>query len=164
MLGAEIASDVAGCVSTGYSSVNAAAAVFASEMDDYIRQQGLEHWRGKIMPRNSHRSPWATILDLRISQDLPVFRRTRGVLTVDIENLANLLNNDWGQLRQVSFSVRRAGGGRESHRDAGPPGRRGELPRLPAARRLRRRPVKPFETIASPTSVWRVQLGFRIEF
>ena len=99
----------------------------------YIQQQGLEHWRGRIMPRNSHRSPWASVLDLRISQDLPVFRRTRGVLTFDIENFANLLNNDWGQLRQVSFPYVAPVVDVNRIATHGLPERRGELLRLSPA-------------------------------
>ena len=95
---------VAGCAAEGdFSAASAAAAQFAADMDAYIGEEGLEKWRGKIMPRNSHRSPWVTSLDLRFAQELPIFRRTRGIVTFDIENFANLLNSDWGQLRQVSF-------------------------------------------------------------
>ena len=72
-------------------------------MEAYIEQQGLERYRGRIMPRNSHRSPWLSVLDLRFAQELPIFRKTRGILTFDVENFANMLNSDWGQLRQVSF-------------------------------------------------------------
>ena len=132
-------------------------------MDDYIQQQGLEHWRGRIMPRNSHRSPWATILDLRVSQELPVFRGTRGVLTVDVENFANLLNNDWGQLRQVNFPYVAPVVDVNRIATLGCPNGAASCyvyrPRSGATG-----PVKPFETIASLPSVWRIQLGFRIEF
>ena len=161
--GADVTNDVAGCVETGYTSANAAAAAFASEMDDYVHQQGLEHWRGRIMPRNSHRSPWATILDLRLSQELPVFRGTRGVLTFDIENFANLLNNDWGQLRQVNFPFVAPVVDVNRIATLGCPNGAASCyvyrPRSGATG-----PVKPFETIASLPSVWRIQLGFRIEF
>ena len=160
----DVTNGVAGCASTAsYTSANAAAAQFASDMDAYIDQQGLEHWRGRIMPRNSHQSPWVSVLDLRMAQELPIFRKTRGILTFDIENFANMLNKDWGQLRQVSFPyvapvvdvnrIATAGcpGGAAScyvyHPRAGTTG-----------------PVKPFNTISSLPSVWRIQLGFRIEF
>jgi hypothetical protein len=160
----DVALGVAGCATTeSFSSANVAAAAFASEMDDYIRQQGLEHWRGRIMPRNSHRSPWATVLDLRVSQELPVFRKTRGVLTVDIENFANLLNNDWGQLRQVNFPYVAPVVDVKSHRNAGLPERRGELLRLPPAvgRDGTGQAIRDHRFVAS---VWRIQLGFRLEF
>ena len=69
------------------------------------------------MPRNSHRSPWISALDLRFAQELPIFRKTRGIVTFDIENFANLLNSDWGQLRQVSFPYVTPVADAEPHRD-----------------------------------------------
>jgi hypothetical protein len=155
---------VAGCAIAGdFSSASAAAAGFAADMDAYIEQQGLEKWRGRIMPRNSHRSPWVTSLDLRFAQELPIFRRTRGVVTFDIENFANLLNSDWGQLRQVSFPF--VAPVADANRITTVGCRDG----APSCYVYRPRsgetgPVKPFNTISSLPSIWRMQLGFRIEF
>jgi hypothetical protein len=162
--GADVAGGIAGCeTTTSFTSANTAAADFATDMDSYIQQQGLEHWRGKIMPRNSHRSPWATILDLRVSQDLPIFRSTRGVLTFDIENFTNLLNNDWGQLRQVGFPYVAPVVDVARIATAGCPNEAASC-YVYRPRSGTTGPVKPFETIASLPSVWRVQLGLRVEF
>ena len=155
---------VAGCASVGdFSSASAAATQFAADMDAYIEQQGLEKWRGRIMPRNSHRSPWVTSLDLRFAQELPIFRRTRGIVTFDIENFANLLNSDWGQLRQVSFPFVAPVADANRITTVGCPDG------APSCYVYRPRsgetgPVKPFNTISSLPSIWRMQLGFRIEF
>ncbi len=118
---------------------------FASDMETYIEQHGLEKYRGRIMPRNSHRSPWATVLDLRFAQELPIFRKTRGILTLDIENFANMLNKDWGQLRQVGFPYCHAGRRRGSHhvRPAAPMARRAATSTGRAPDRAG--PVAPFE-------------------
>ena len=78
-------------------------------------------------------SPWVSVLDLRMAQELPIFRKTRGILTFDIENFANLLNNDWGQLRQVSFPYVAPVVDAVPHRDGGLPERRRELLRLSPA-------------------------------
>ena len=49
---------VAGCTATGaFSASSAAAGQFAADMDQFIQQQGLEHYRGRIVPRNSHTQP-----------------------------------------------------------------------------------------------------------
>lgn len=161
---ADVAGGVPGCASTlSYTSATPAAARFASDMEDFIRQQGLEKYRGRIVPRNAQRSPWVTVLDLRFAQELPIFRKTRGILTLDIENLANLLNSDWGQLRQVSFPyvapVVDAGRIANAGCPNGAPSCYVYRPRSGATG-----PVKPFETVSSLPSVWRMQLGFRIEF
>jgi hypothetical protein len=67
-------------------------------MNTYVEEQGLSRFRGRIVPRNSHTSPWVSVLDLRFAQELPIFRKTRGIVTFDIENFANLIDNSWGQL------------------------------------------------------------------
>lgn len=161
---ADVTGSVPGCANTlGYTSATPAAAQFAADVEAFIREQGLEKYRGRIMPRNSQRSPWVTVLDLRIAQELPIFRKSRGLLTLDIENLANLLNSDWGQLRQVNFPYVAPVVDAGRITNAGCPNGAATCyvyrPRSGATG-----PVKPFETIASLPSVWRMQVGFRIEF
>jgi len=161
---ADVTGGVAGCASnTSFTSANAAAAQFASDTEAYIEQHGLEKYRGRIMPRNSHRSPWTTVLDLRFAQELPIFRKTRGILTLDIENFANMLNKDWGQVRQVGFpfftpvvDVNRIA---TTNCPNGAASCYVYRPRSGQSG-----PVAPFEQISSLPSVWRVQLGVRIEF
>jgi hypothetical protein len=161
---ADVANGVAGCASTtSYSSANAGAAQFASQMEGYIEQEGLGKYRGRIVPRNSHRSPWVSVLDLRFAQELPIFRKTRGILTFDIENFANLINKDWGQLRQVSFPYVTPVVDVNRISTTGCPNA------APSCYVYRLRsgqtgPVKPFNTISTLPSVWRMQLGVRIEF
>jgi hypothetical protein len=155
---ADVTAGVAGCASnTDYSSANAAAAEFAAATEAYIQQHGLEKYRGRIMPRNSHRSPWLSILDLRLAQELPIWRKARGVLTFDVENFANMINKDWGQLRQVSFpyftpvvDVNRIDTATNRYVYRPRSGQTG--------------PVAPFNSLSALPSVWRVQLGVRIEF
>jgi hypothetical protein len=97
------------------------------------------------------------MMDLRLSQELPLWRNSRGVLTLDVENLANLINSDWGRLRQISFpyvtpvvDVNRidSATNRYVYRPrSGFPG-----------------PAAPSESLSALPSVWRLQLGVRIEF
>ena len=149
---------VAGCTSTtSYSSANAGAASFSTAMEAYIDQQGLAKYRGRIVPRNSHTSPWLSVLDLRLSQELPIWRKARGILTFDVENLANLIDNDWGQLRQVSFpyvtpvvDVNRIDAATNRYVYRPRSGQSG--------------PVAPSDSLSALPSVWKLQLGVRIEF
>jgi hypothetical protein len=155
---------VAGCTAEGDFAANTAAANrFASDMEAYIDQQGLEKYRGRIVPRNSHTSPWISVLDLRFAQELPIFRKTRGILTFDIENFANFLNSDWGQLRQVSFPYVTPVADAVRIATTGCPGGATSC-YVYRPRSGQTGPVKPFNTISSLPSVWRMQLGFRIEF
>lgn len=65
---------------------------------------GLDGNRGKIAPRNTSREPWYHTLDMRIAQDLPVpvVSGHRLQLTLDIINLLNLFNHNWGKSYYVS--------------------------------------------------------------
>ncbi len=75
-----------------------------AEFDQFLQDRGLDKYRGKITPRNAFTSSWLNRFDMRFSQDLPApvaGHRARFVL--DIENLGNLLNNDWGRYTQVGF-------------------------------------------------------------
>ena len=161
---ADVNALVPGCASTAsFSSANAAAVAFATATEAFIESEGLERYRGKIVPRNSGRSPWVTSLDLRLAQEIPIFRKTRGVVSLDVENLANLINNDWGQISQVSFiyvapvlDVNRIA-------TTGCPGGAASCyvyrPRAGATG-----PTPPLNSLTALNSVWRVQLGLRFEF
>jgi len=65
---------------------------------------GLDGSRGKIAPRNVSREPWYHTLDIRIAQDIPVpvVNGHRLQFTLDIINLLNLFNHDWGRSYYVS--------------------------------------------------------------
>ena len=72
--------------------------------NQFLKDKGLDKYRGQLAPRNAFRSSWLNKFDLRISQDLPApvsGHRARFVL--DIENLGNLVNNDWGRYSQIGF-------------------------------------------------------------
>ena len=65
---------------------------------------GLDGSRGKIAPRNASREPWYHTLDIRIAQDIPVpvVKGQRLQFTLDIINLLNMFNKDWGKSYYVS--------------------------------------------------------------
>ncbi len=50
--------------------------------------------------RNAGRLPWTNIFDLKFSQNLVVFEKSSQILqlTLDIFNLGNLINRDWGRI------------------------------------------------------------------
>lgn len=54
-----------------------------------------------IAKRNSCRSPWFNSLDLRIARTFSTIRGQRADLLIDLFNVLNGLNNDWGQFRTV---------------------------------------------------------------
>ncbi|MFK7887482.1 MAG: carboxypeptidase regulatory-like domain-containing protein [Gammaproteobacteria bacterium] len=71
---------------------------------NFLEDSGLNRFAGGIAPRNALRSDWWTKFDLRIEQELPGFADGQKFATfLIIENLGNLLNDDWGVLREAGF-------------------------------------------------------------
>ena len=64
----------------------------------------LENARGSIFTRNDAADDWWTKFDLKLSQELPGLRANdRAEAFITIENVGNLINPDWGILREHGF-------------------------------------------------------------
>lgn len=75
---------------------------------DYINGSELAQYAGGIAPRNGDNSRWSTIVDLRIKQELPGFMQNhRAMLFLDIENLGNLLDSDFGRIERTRYEYER---------------------------------------------------------
>jgi hypothetical protein len=60
--------------------------------------------RGRVMERSSSDSPWVNTFDLRVRQELPgFFEGHKTELVLDIFNVGNLINKDWGQVEEIFF-------------------------------------------------------------
>ena len=65
-------------------------------LDKFISEdEHLSERRGEYAEKNGARSPWATQIDIRVTQEFKV-GKNRLQFTVDIFNFANLLNSEWG--------------------------------------------------------------------
>ncbi|MEO8139994.1 MAG: hypothetical protein ABI742_10120, partial [Gemmatimonadota bacterium] len=62
----------------------------------------LRAQRGRIMARNSCRNPRVTSLDVRFSKAVGIAGTQRLELGVDVFNLLNLIDQDWGLVREIS--------------------------------------------------------------
>jgi hypothetical protein len=84
--------------------VSYASATMAQQIDDFINSSGLAKYRGMVAPRNAFTSKWVTRLDLHFSQELPTgVGKARFTVFADVENFTNLLNRNWGQIREYAF-------------------------------------------------------------
>jgi len=86
------------------SDINMPAADYAL-LDQFINQDSyLSSHRGEYVDRNQHRTDFQNILDLKFAQDIFITtangKRNALQLTLDIFNVLNLLNKDWGQIYQ----------------------------------------------------------------
>lgn len=72
------------------------------------RNPELERYAGNVVPRNGTRSEWVNTFDVRFSQELPgFFSGHKSEIWLDIMNIGNLINKDWGQTYEVGFPLRR---------------------------------------------------------
>lgn len=123
---------------------------------------GLARFQGSVVERNSDRSPWRNVIDVRLSQRLNLgWNDARAELFFDIENFGNLLNSDWGRVDEAAFPfslqvANFAGVNAQgqwvydvSNYVIEAEGNRSNAPNLP---------VRNFE------SRWAAQVGFRIDF
>jgi hypothetical protein len=75
-----------------------------ADFNAYLKRTGLDRYRGQIAPRNAFHSPWIHRFDVRIAQDLPnPLKGQRARLVLDIENVGNLLNSNWGRQQSAPF-------------------------------------------------------------
>ena len=69
-------------------------------------QDELAGHAGSYAPANGFRGGWINTFDLRLSQELPgFFKGHKSQLWVDIQNVGNLLNNDWGRIYDYGFNA-----------------------------------------------------------
>jgi hypothetical protein len=75
-----------------------------SYVDNLVNTTGLQKYRGKIAPRNAFNSKWFTRLDLHLGQEVPTgLFGSKFEVFADVENFTNLLNKNWGQIREYAF-------------------------------------------------------------
>ena len=65
-------------------------------------QACMRNQRGQIMERNSCRNPWINSLDARLQKVVPTFNGQTMVLSLDVFNLLNMIDKDWGLVKQTS--------------------------------------------------------------
>ena len=75
-----------------------------ASMNAFLAKTGLDDYRGEIAPRNVFFGDWVDNIDFQLSQELPGIKENhRARITFDIQNLPNLLNKEWGQVRNPRF-------------------------------------------------------------
>lgn len=116
---------------------------------------------GGIVPRGSYNNANVEQIDLQISQEIPaLFRGHRAVLTFDIANVLNLINDEWGVVEEFPedfrlFNVSCAGADGVADNDG-----------VVTCERYRISGVNTTQGITRNTdeSRWVIQIGLRYEF
>ena len=94
------------------SKGSAASAQLVQQFQDYVSRNGyLNSHRGQIAGRNATRAPWINLLNVSVSQEVPgLFKGNKGILRLDIYNFLNLLDNNWGQDKYLTYNTRNLAG------------------------------------------------------
>jgi hypothetical protein len=130
------------------------SAASQTAFNNLVGTLGLEKFRGRIVPKNSQTSPKVFKIDARISQELPTFGFGKIKLFADVENLLNLIDSDWGALRQVSFPQTAALVTVECATSSGPNCTQYRYSRV----------TDPNLTLSSRQSLYQFRVGARFEF
>lgn len=74
------------------------------EIMAFAAEAGVAGAAGDYVGKYSSTQPWLTTVDLAVSQEIPGFvEGHKGKLYFTVDNLANLLNDDWGQSYRMRF-------------------------------------------------------------
>lgn len=131
---------------------------FLADLDSFISNEGcLAGYRGSIVPRNSCEADWVNIVSLRLKQEIRVFEDSSFDLFLDIENLGNLINDDWGQIATYTApsNVAPATVAIVGNQYVYTPN---------ASYQVSGDPIVPAQAVARIPSVYRIQLGVRFRF
>jgi hypothetical protein len=125
----------------------------------FVETSSLKDFKGSNPARNSETSPWLQTVDLKLTQQIPLFKSVRAEVFANILNFANLFDSDWGIQEEVPFSYRRAVAGATLNPTAN--NGKGQWNYVFNSTTLNGVPVTVDET---PVSRWQAQIGMRIKF
>jgi hypothetical protein len=91
---------------TTFSGVAASAAQQMAAFQQFVaNNKCVSSQAGQIMSRDSCSNPWYNTLDLSLRQRLPQIGDHKVSLSLDIYNLMNLVNNNWGKIRTFTANT-----------------------------------------------------------
>ncbi|MEK6688769.1 MAG: hypothetical protein AABZ01_09955, partial [Gemmatimonadota bacterium] len=122
-----------------------------------VGEKCLNNYRGQLLERNSCRNPWRHFVDLRLAKRFSTFGNQGMEITADVFNLLNLINNDWGLIRETNNFDQKSGvlsvAGWDTRGTADPADDR---PRYSVSSVLPTR-----ERVSVEASRWKIQMGVK---
>lgn len=88
---------------TADSRVNYAPGFDFAGFQQIVQNSELKDYQGRIAPKNIGKTPRYNKLDVSFRQEVPFVLGGKMELLVDVENVLNLIDSDWGTIRQVAF-------------------------------------------------------------
>ncbi|MCS4227231.1 TonB-dependent receptor [Sphingobacterium sp. BIGb0165] len=127
--------------------------------DQFVSDNGLEEYRGKILPRNQFLMPWLNRFDVRWTQNLfnnIATEKDKLQFTVDIINVGNLFNSKWGVQDAILTNGRAILGRVEKNAVADP-----TFQMLQYDGKL---VTSPFVPASTTSTTWSAMIGLRYSF
>lgn len=132
---------------------------FLHHLDTYINSfDCLRGQRGSIAGRNSCESGWVNLWNLRFLQEFRLRDEHALELTLDIENLGNLINDDWGRVANFTAPSNIALANVAISGDGS------QYVYTPVGTVNSANDIAPRPAVARLPSVYRIQLGLRYRF
>ena len=76
---------------------------FLAHLDDYINSEScLKDGRGTTVERNACQSSWSNVFSLRVLQEVGGWGDRKFEVSLDIENIGNLINSNRGRLENFT--------------------------------------------------------------
>lgn len=79
--------------------VNFGAGFDTDAFFSWVKKNDLK--RGAIQKKGQLDEAWSSDLDIRIQQEIPFFGESKAKVYLDIENVLNLMNDNWGRKRYI---------------------------------------------------------------
>ena len=149
------------------------AAQQAEALEKFVKDNGLEKYQGKYLPRNGFMMPWLNRFDVKVLQDIFTNiggRKNSLQLSLDVINFGNLLNKNWGiqsrlnngQLLYGNKMVPGVSGGKPVLNTANTPTT--GIPEFNMNVVNGELPTTPFQNVSTLGTTWQMQLGVRYTF
>ena len=74
----------------------------------FLQDSGLKRFAGQVAPRNEFKAPRNFFANLHLEQEVPAFfpSRSKLILYVDVQNITNAINDEWGVFTKYNFAER----------------------------------------------------------
>lgn len=90
------------------SEISLTSATAWDSLNAFInREPCLREQRGTLMERNTCRNPWVSFVDLRLTKYIPTVSGQGLQISADVFNLLNLMDRDWGLVRETNLFEQR---------------------------------------------------------
>src|SRR5690606_9530014 len=140
---------------------------------NFVKENNLDKYAGKYLPRNAFLMPWLNRFDVRVLQDLYTNignKKNTLQLSLDVINFGNLLNKNWGiqsrlndaQMVIGNKKIQGVSSGNPVLNNANTPAN--GIPEFNMNVINNQLQTTPFQNVSNLSTTWQMQIGLRYIF